>query len=484
MALLMAGAVLAGCSTLDESGSGEKSGGGGTNSSTETSAQPRPKAVLASPDASLLKTQKGTLTSDGVRVTNLLVGRDMPGLAFSLDIVRGQVLRQRAWSGGGELTLTPKLVSSTSKIVGVSLNASGKGGARTAIVYYDTQTNRSFASPALIAPTKWAQFTKLVAEQAGDKAEEATQALAKPTWPNGNGPAIGFSAEGDAVVTFQGGTIPAVALAGKDVAGLLSELGTRARAGAQYPTATSTPAKFVPFSPALVGKASGKDPRPQLTLGVDCRVKKCAAITFDDGPVPQTQDLLDSLNQLKAPATFFVLGTSADQFPAMVTKTAVNGMEMGSHNQNHNQMNLMGEEKLNQEVGTSRKNLRRLTGQDPLFLRPPYGAHNKRVDQVLGKNGVAVALWSVDTLDWKVSGSDPASAQSGILGHLNSEASNGAVVLMHDIHANSRSAAPAVVKALRDDGYTLVTLAELAPDTYRFGRPFCTSPQVLADCGI
>ncbi|MGD7733653.1 polysaccharide deacetylase family protein [Propionibacteriaceae bacterium G57] len=488
----------------------------GTSVAQPTSAAPTPApdAVFARPDPKLLASQSAQLNVDGLSVTSLLVTHELPGLAMGLDIVRGQVLRQRAWAGGGNLTVTPELVASSGKAVGVALCADGDAGRHTAVVWYDPTTNSPWASPVLVAPAQWQALTAAVAALSGDQKDAALAQLAEPSWPNGNGPAIAFNASGDLVVQFQtidGLALTPVLIAGDEAQPMLTEFGTRARAASRYPTPATAPQKFADPDPTLVGRPPapdhkhGKkkstepttpapsttpsstpvtDARPQLVLGVDCEVKKCVAITYDDGPVPQTVDLLKVLNERKVPATFFVLGTSADNYPDVVTTTAAMGMQVASHNQVHHQMSATSGAKLDAQVSRSATTLRRLTGQDPLFLRPPYGAHNKASDAVVGKHGMAVALWSVDTLDWKFSTKSQDAAQAEILRNIRAQGGNGAVVLMHDIHANSRASAPAVIDALQAEGYTLVTLAELAPQDYRFGRPFCKSPAVAKHgCG-
>lgn len=503
---VMALAWMTGCSRIGADDP-DPTGVPPTNVSTDTEAAPTETAVtaeLAAPDPALLTAERGTLTSGELTVTNLLVNHEMPGLALALDIVRGQIVRQHQWGGGGQLSITPTLIASSTKAVAVALRATTAGGTSTSVVYYDPQSNHSFASTALITPAQWQTLVATASERAGDQRDAAAAQMQEPTFPNGNGPAIGFSADGDLVIIFQnvdGTTVDPVVIPGDEAAGMLTPLGTHARAGARFPTAAQAPDAFIDLDPALVGSqtvaptstssptsmpagtpAATADPRPPLRLGTDCRAKKCVALTFDDGPLPQTLDLVAALNTLQAPATFFMLGSSVDQFPAIVTTVAANGMEIASHNQFHHDMSKMGKDRLTSQVGTAAQNLRTLTGADPLFLRPPYGARDKRSDAIVGKQGMAVALWSVDTEDWKHSKGSSAAAQSAIIGTLTQQIGNGGVILMHDIHANSRAAAPAVVATLREQGYTLVTLAELAPADFRFGKAFCSSPQINKSC--
>lgn len=514
VALVAAATALAmtGCSPIGDVGSGSRSTPA-TTRATSTAAAPSSSPIsaeLAAPDPSLLKAGRATLVHEGLTVTSLLVDHQLPGLAYSLDIVRGQILRQHQWTGGGPLSVSPTLVASSSRAVAVSIRARTAAGTSTAVVYYDPQSNHSFSSTALVAPGHWGALVARVGDLAGDHRDQAVAQLSQPTFPHGTGPALGFSGSGDLVIVFQpvdGQQLSPIAIAGDEAAGLLTPFGAQARAAARYATAATTPATFADLDPALVGTAppspapstspsaastaavtptatptATPDPRPPLVLGTDCSVAKCVVLTFDDGPLPQTADVLAQLHQLRAPATFFMLGTSVDQYPTMVTTVAASGMEIASHHQFHADMRRTHGERLARQVAQSAQNLRAAAGHDPLFLRPPYGARNTQTDAAVGEQGMAVALWSVDTLDWKHSKDTQPAAQAAILATLRKQIGNGGVVLMHDIHGNSRASTTAVVTTLRQQGYTLVTLAELAPAQYRFGKAFCTSLAVRPPC--
>ena len=64
--------------------------------------------------------------------------------------------------------------------------------------------------------------------------------------------------------------------------------------------------------------------------------------------------------------------------------------------------------------------------------------------------------WSVDTLDWKTKSKEE--TVKSVL----SEARDGSIILMHDIHEWSVEAAIEVIPQLIEKGYQLVTVSELA----------------------
>ena len=87
-----------------------------------------------------------------------------------------------------------------------------------------------------------------------------------------------------------------------------------------------------------------------------------------------------------------------------------------------------------------------------MSLRPPYGGYNKMVaDQA----GIAIVNWSIDSLDWQYR--DAAKT----IAHIKENTHNGGILLMHDIHAESVEALPAVLEYLTSEGYELVSVEEL-----------------------
>jgi len=62
--------------------------------------------------------------------------------------------------------------------------------------------------------------------------------------------------------------------------------------------------------------------RPVTADDVDCTKVKCVAITFDDGPSPYTDRLLDVLTANGAKATFFLIGNKVARDPAAAKRIA------------------------------------------------------------------------------------------------------------------------------------------------------------------
>jgi peptidoglycan/xylan/chitin deacetylase (PgdA/CDA1 family) len=95
-------------------------------------------------------------------------------------------------------------------------------------------------------------------------------------------------------------------------------------------------------------------------------------------------------------------------------------------------------------------------GVAPKSQRPPYGAMTKPQRALLKeKFGYPCILWDVDPLDWKKPGS------SVVASRILSGTRNGSIILLHDIHAGSVEAVPAVLDGLLAKGFTFVTVSQL-----------------------
>ena len=182
--------------------------------------------------------------------------------------------------------------------------------------------------------------------------------------------------------------------------------------------------------------------------------KPMIALTFDDGPGPDTGKILDVLEKYDERATFFMLGRAVNTYPETVKRIYETGNELANHSTTHADLSKSSVEKIRYEIDTATAAIANATGgQKPSLLRPPYGAVNSTVR---ANAGMPLILWSVDTLDWKTR-----DTQNTIKVVMDS-AEDGAIILMHDIHAPSVEAAVQIIPKLVEKGYQLVTVSELA----------------------
>ena len=95
------------------------------------------------------------------------------------------------------------------------------------------------------------------------------------------------------------------------------------------------------------------------------------ALTFDDGPSPNTPLLLDMLASYKIPATFFLLGRSVTLYPELVRRMLAEGHEVANHSWSHPNLKKLSYAKQAEQISITDQILRS-QGAVPFYLRPRY----------------------------------------------------------------------------------------------------------------
>ena len=177
------------------------------------------------------------------------------------------------------------------------------------------------------------------------------------------------------------------------------------------------------------------------------------ALTFDDGPRSSTTGpLLDGLALREVPATFFLVGNRIPGNEDLVRRMAAEGHQIGIHTYDHVELKGLSRRDFDLQVGKTRALITGLVGEGNYWLRPPYGLLDKTA---AGWCGGPVILWSVDPEDWKDSDVDRVVA--AVVEH----ASDGDIILLHDLFPSSAQAALRIVDTLLDRGYCFVTVEQL-----------------------
>ncbi|WJV28346.1 polysaccharide deacetylase family protein [Rossellomorea sp. AcN35-11] len=183
---------------------------------------------------------------------------------------------------------------------------------------------------------------------------------------------------------------------------------------------------------------------------------KYVALTFDDGPSPKvTPDILKTLKEHYAKATFFMLGSQVDFYPDLAKKVSEDGHEIANHTLHHRDLSQLGQEQIEHQIKESEKIITKATGQENLLIRPPYGAYNDKVESVAQAANEPLILWSVDSLDWQ------SLNEQDVITTVEHEVVPNSIVLLHDIHPSTGKALPELLSALEDQGYEFVTVSQL-----------------------
>ena len=193
---------------------------------------------------------------------------------------------------------------------------------------------------------------------------------------------------------------------------------------------------------------------PSNPFGIDPK-KPMVALTFDDGPSKYTWDIVTTLYEHNARATFFLVGERIASHQAAIEFTLANHNEIASHSFNHFNLAEISEEEILQEIQKVDTILLKQHNYKPSLFRVPYGDRSDQTLQILRQEGKPVIGWSVDPRDWESQDKD------AIVDHVLRRVKDGDIILMHDLYKPTADAVAELVPALQERGYQLVTVSEL-----------------------
>lgn len=205
---------------------------------------------------------------------------------------------------------------------------------------------------------------------------------------------------------------------------------------------------------------SSKDAEKQIAVAYEKLYPLKAAITFDDGPhLKYTETLVKLLKDNGARATFFVVGSKAQEHPDLVRMIADNGNEVECHTFTHRNLANLSVSEIKSELSGSTVLLESITGRKVSYFRPPGGQYNLKVIKSAEQLNMGMVLWTVFPKDHQESSS------AVIIHRVMSQITDGGVILLHSGHEPTYTALPVIIKLLRDKGYRFVTIDELQRET-------------------
>jgi peptidoglycan/xylan/chitin deacetylase (PgdA/CDA1 family) len=186
--------------------------------------------------------------------------------------------------------------------------------------------------------------------------------------------------------------------------------------------------------------------------------KKVIALTFDDGPWPNsTAKVLDILKKNNIKSTFFVVGQNVKNYPDLTKRIVTDGHIIANHTWHHwyHQMN---PQVAAYEIDNTTDIIYKTTGVKTSLFRPPGGNMRNGVAAYAKSNKYAVIMWSSDSMDYSRPG------VPRLINNIFREAKPGGIVLMHDgggDRSHTVKALPEIISRFRKQGYEFVTVPEL-----------------------
>lgn len=205
--------------------------------------------------------------------------------------------------------------------------------------------------------------------------------------------------------------------------------------------------------------------------------EKYIFLTFDDGPSPNTEKVLDILKEKDVHATFFVLGqrvSSSEQSKEILRRTIKNGHAIGNHSYTHSleklyPSNSIDVEYFMEEVNRTSRALKEVLGEnfDTKIIRMPGGRNSRAYyndpslpafDDRLKKEGIV-------NIDWNALNGDAEGkpyTPTEMLEYVKSSSSgvSQVVVLMHDTYGKEKTVQvlPQIIDYFKSNGYEFKTM--------------------------
>ncbi len=195
--------------------------------------------------------------------------------------------------------------------------------------------------------------------------------------------------------------------------------------------------------------------------------EKLVAITFDDGPTQEyTPKILDVLKAYDVQASFFLVGSHVKKYPEIAKRVHSEGHDIGNHTYTHINVPTSPAAAMSSQLLTTNIEIMKITGESPIYARPPRGMYDARFRRLAELMGMQVVLWSLSSQDWRESVT-PARMHSQILKRVQP----GDIILLHDggnlLKAEGASrqrtvdVLPGLIEGLREKGYRIAPLSRL-----------------------
>lgn len=186
------------------------------------------------------------------------------------------------------------------------------------------------------------------------------------------------------------------------------------------------------------------------------------ALTFDDGPTPDTERVLDVLDAYNVRATFFMLGRNVELYTETARRIVREGHEIGNHSYSHTIYLYRSPRETRRQLERTQETITRVTGERPLWSRPPCGVRSPAYFKTTRRLGLRTVQWDVAAFDWK----NLKAAE--IARRVVRRAGAGSIILLHDgdsacerDRSETVAALPLIIEGLKERGLRVVPLAEL-----------------------
>lgn len=185
--------------------------------------------------------------------------------------------------------------------------------------------------------------------------------------------------------------------------------------------------------------------------------KKVVALTFDDGPTGNVDNILPLLDQYDAKATFFLIGNELRQHPEQGLKIAEAGHQIGNHTYSHKRMIFKSPDYIKREIEQTDMLIRKTGYKGEIDVRPPNGKKLVGLPFYLKKHHRDTITWNLEPDTYYTSIKDKVT-------YVKQNIKPGSIILLHPMYdqtGNEQKTIEGILKELTEKGYKFVTVNEL-----------------------
>lgn len=174
-------------------------------------------------------------------------------------------------------------------------------------------------------------------------------------------------------------------------------------------------------------------------------------LTFDEGyENGYTQDILNTLEEKKVTAVFFITGDYLKRSKDLVVQMKEKGQVIGNHTQNHPSMPSLTEDKMKDEITALDQSVSEQIGVKMNLFRPPKGEFSQKSLAVTKECGYTSVFWSFAYEDWNT---DKQMDKDKARDTLDKKLHNGAIYLLHAVSKTNAEILGQFIDDARSKGY-------------------------------
>ncbi|MGZ8927114.1 MAG: polysaccharide deacetylase family protein [Methylobacter sp.] len=184
---------------------------------------------------------------------------------------------------------------------------------------------------------------------------------------------------------------------------------------------------------------------------------KAIALSFDDGPNREyTPQVLSTLAQYNAPATFFVIGKNIQGNESILKQIDAQGHSIGNHSYTHSfYLDFKSLQGFKDELNMTAERVFDVIGKRMKLFRPPFGVTTPNLVKAASVLNYHLIGWSVRSLD------TTADSAQAITRRVQSQIKPGAIILFHDSSDKTIEALKQTLNFAKENGYKIVSVERL-----------------------